>query len=757
MVESIQKYSILIVDDNPINLKLLFDILQQSGFRVCVAKSGKNALEKVQESLPDLILLDVMMPNLNGFETCRRLKSNPKTEEIPIIFLSALDEAINKIQGFAVGGVDYITKPFQIEEVLVRVKNQLALRAAKAEVCQLNLELEQRVRQRTAQLEAANQELEREIAERKQAEEALLKSEEQFRLTFELAPIGMAIQSLDGRFVRVNQSLCNTLGYTKSELLDKTWADVTHPDDLAVSHTLSQNLCQKEICDFPSEHRFLTKDGSVVYGTLQITLVRDSKGKPLHFISQFMDVTSCKQAQEQLIYSALHDALTNLPNRTLLMERLELALKRAKRDADYLFAVLFIDLDRFKVINDSLGHQVGDRLLVAMARKLETIVRSTDTVARLGGDEFIILLDPIQDINDPIQIAERLLKELTLPFDLEASRPVFTSASIGIALSSTNHQGGTELLRNADIAMYCAKENGKARFAVFDRAMYTQVLKQLQLENDLRQAIQRQEFQVYYQPIVSLNTGRLTGFEALIRWQHPVRGIVSPAEFIPIAEENGLIVPIGEWVLSSACQQMAVWQAQFSIATSLKISVNLSVKQLREPGFLKKIDLLLAQTGLQGQSLNLELTESMLMDNVEQLLSILSQLRARGIQLSIDDFGTGYSSLSYLQRFPVNHLKIDRSFVNCMGENGENQEIVETIVTLAQQFGMKAIAEGIETQQQLSQLKALTCEEAQGYFFSKPLARESAEALILANPKWIPTLLIPPVTTPETVECSDIA
>ena len=871
MVNYIQQDSILIVDDKPNNIKVLFDILDRSGFRVSVAKSGESALSKVQDALPSLILLDVMMPGIDGFDTCRSLKANPKTQEIPIIFLSALDEVVDKVKAFAAGGVDYITKPFQVEEVLARVQNQLALRAAKAEICKLNAELEQRVRQRTAQLSAANQELEREISERKkaekalaqekahlldaqqvahvgswefdmitqeirwsdetfrifglepgqpppnylenlrqqiyandqvrettvsqaialnkpyefefqiarpngetryvfakerpilnsegqvvrlfgtllditerkQAEEARSKSEEQFRLTFELAPIGMAIETLDGKFMRVNQSLCDTLGYTSLELLNQTWASVTYPDDLAVTLALNQKLCQEEISDFQIENRYLAKDGRLVYGILQVAPVRDFRGNLLHLISQFMDITDRKQAEEQLLYSALHDALTNLPNRTLLMERLDLALKRAKRAAnpvglrrettaaheDYLVAVLFIDLDRFKVINDSFGHQLGDQLLVAIARKLETIVRSTDTVARLGGDEFIILLDPIQDINDAIRFADRISGELRLPFDLEG-RKLFATASIGIALSSTDYDQGSDLLQNADIAMFRAKKKGKARYEVFDQVMYTQALEQLQLENDLRQAVVERQFQVYYQPIVSLNTGKLTGFEALVRWQHPVRGLVSPAEFIPMAEETGLIVPIGEWVLREAAQEMIDWQTKFSTLAPLKISVNLSVKQLKEPDFLEKIDSILAQTGLAGQSLQLELTESMLMDNVKQLIGILNQLRARAIQLSIDDFGTGYSSLSYLHRFPVNNLKIDRSFVSRIGDQGENRELVETIVTLAHQLGMEAIAEGVETQEQLNQLKALNCEQAQGYLFSKPLERESAEALI---------------------------
>lgn len=858
------KAKILIIDDTLDNLKFLYAMLTEQGYEVRQAINGSMALMGAQAEPPDLILLDIKMPGMDGYQVCQKLKEIEQTRDIPVIFISALDEVWDKVRAFQVGGVDYITKPLQLEEVLARIEHQLALQSAKTEIYQLNAKLEQRVRERTAQLEAANQELEREIAERKQvekalarekahlvaaqqvahvgsweydaiaqeirwsdetfrifgldpreppptyseylqqqiyeddralwettvnqaiaqgnpyefevrivrpegeirwifikgqpilnsdnrvfklfgtvlditerkqAEEALSKSEEQFRLTFELAPIGMAIKSLDGRFVSVNQALCDILGYTSQELLHQTWADVSHPEDLGVALSLHQKLYRGEIPNFKIENRYLTKDGKVVYGILKVALVRDPTGKPLHLIGQFMDVTDRKRTEEQLRYDALHDSLTGLANRVLLMERVEQSLRRTQRYPNYLFAVLFIDLDRFKVVNDSLGHLVGDRLLIAIARKLETIVRSTDTVSRLGGDEFIILLDEIKDINDAIRIAERISAKLRSPFRLEG-REVFTAASIGIALSSTDYYQASDLLRDADIAMYRAKAKGKARYEVFDRLMYAQALKQLQVENDLRQALERSEFLVYYQPIVSLLTGRLTGFEVLVRWQHPSRGLVSPAEFIPVAEETGLIVSLGEWVLHSACQQMSAWQTKFPAAMPLKISVNLSGKQLRESDLLKKIDQILAQTALDGQTLKLELTESMLMDNAEAIIATLSQLRARKIQLSIDDFGTGYSSLSYLYRFPVNTLKIDRSFVSRIGEKGENLEIVKTIITLAHQLGLEAIAEGVETPQQLSQLKALTCEEAQGYFFSQPLDWESAEALIAADLHW---------------------
>ena len=411
------------------------------------------------------------------------------------------------------------------------------------------------------------------------------------------------------------------------------------------------------------------------------------------------------------------------------MQCLEASLRRVQRETDYLFAVLFIDLDRFKVINDSLGHQVGDQLLVAITHKFASIVRASDTVARLGGDEFVILLDPIKNISDAIRIAERINKELEAPLELE-NRQVFTTASIGITLSSTNYHQGSDLLRDADIAMYRAKAKGKARYELFDRKMYDQALVRLQLEHDLYKALENQEFQVYYQAIVSLKTDKIAGFEALIRWRHPQQGWISPAKFLPIAEETGLILPIGEWILHSACQQMAQWQIRFPIASDLKMSVNLSVKQLKEPSFLAKVDLILTQTSLEGKNLILEITESMLMENLDELRDILWQLKEREINLSIDDFGTGYSSLSYLHRLPINNLKIDRSFINSMGEQRDSQNIVQTIINLARQLDMTTIAEGIESLEQLNKLKVLQCDKAQGFLFSKPLPANAAEKLL---------------------------
>ncbi|MHC0065441.1 bifunctional diguanylate cyclase/phosphodiesterase [Nostoc sp. UIC 10890] len=448
------------------------------------------------------------------------------------------------------------------------------------------------------------------------------------------------------------------------------------------------------------------------------------------------EINERKQAEEQLRHNAFHDALTGLPNRAFFIERLKNTLQRAKQQENYLFAVLFLDLDRFKVINDSLGHLKGDQFLIAIANRLEVCVRSTDTAARLGGDEFTILLDEIQSLSDAIKVAERIQQELTLPLELDGQE-VFTTASIGIALSSTvDYDQPENLLRDADTAMYRAKVLGKARYEVFNPEMYTNALVRLQLENDLRRAIERHEFQLYYQPIVSLTNGRILGFEALLRWQHPERGLICPTDFIPLAEETGLIVKIGYWALHEACCQMQNWRLSHRINSLEKISVNLSVKQFSQPDLIEQIGQILHSTGLDAGSLMLEITESAILENGDEANAALSELRKMGIELSIDDFGTGYSSLGRLHNFPISVLKIDRSFVSPTDGNGKNLEIIETIITLAHKLGMDVTAEGVETKEQLAFLRNLNCECGQGYFFSRPLDNAAAVELILKNPQW---------------------
>ena len=445
------------------------------------------------------------------------------------------------------------------------------------------------------------------------------------------------------------------------------------------------------------------------------------------------DIIKRQQAQEQLLHNSLHDWLTGLPNQRLFLERVQQAIERNKQQNKYLFAVLFLDLDRFKVVNDSLGHLLGNQLLIKISQRLKLVLRVGDIVARFGGDEFTILIEEIEGISTAIEVAEQIKKVLASPFQLN-EHWVFTNASIGIALSKADYEQAAHILRDADVAMYRAKSLGKARYEVFDRKMHEGASLLLELETALRNALFKQEeFRLDYQPIISLATGKIIGFEALIRWHHPKRGLISPQDFIPLAEETGMIVSIGQWVLYEACHQMHKWHKQFPSSLALTISVNFSGKQITQPDVFEQVKHILEKTGLKPCSLKLEITETFLMHNFELATTVLSQLAALNVEMHMDDFGTGYSSLNYLHRLPIKTLKIDRSFVSNIGSRGENLEIVRAIVTLAHNLNMFVIAEGIETVEQLAQLKALQCDYGQGYFFLPAMKSAEVEKLLAAN------------------------
>jgi len=572
--------------------------------------------------------------------------------------------------------------------------------------------------------------IEIDLTARQQRETVLRESEERYVLAMQATNDGIWDWNLKTNAIYFSSRWKSMLNYSDNEMnsLDE-WFCCIHPGDVERIKIEMLNHLSELNSKFESEYRILCKGKTYRWMLSRGIIIRDASGEPYRIVGTQSDITNRKVTEEQLLHDALHDALTGLPNRVLFMDRLSHAISLAKRRRNYLFAVLFFDLDRFKLINDSLGHEVGDRLLIAIARRLEKYLRVGDTVARLGGDEFTILLEDIKDENVAINIANRLQEELTRSFNLSGNE-VFTSASIGITLSTFNYERPEDLLRDADIAMYRAKATGKARYEVFNTTMHTGATALLQLETDLRRGLERQEFQLYYQPIVALKTSEITGFEALIRWQHPQRGLVSPAEFIPVAEETGLIVPIGWWVLREACRQLSAWKIQFPEYQSLVMSINLSAKQFTQSNLVEEITKILRETEVPANSLKLEITESVIMDNAEIATTMLLQLQSLGIRLSIDDFGTGYSSLAYLYRFPTHTLKIDRSFINKIDIDSEQFEIVRTIVTLAANLGMDVVAEGVETLKHLAQLKALNCGSGQGYLFSKPVDSQTAAKLL---------------------------
>ncbi|MBE9502572.1 MAG: EAL domain-containing protein [Proteobacteria bacterium] len=596
---------------------------------------------------------------------------------------------------------------------------------------------------RSHSIEEQNVELENEIQERKRVEEALIESQERFNLAVQGAQGGIWDWHLKDDKVFYSSRWKTMLGYEEKEIGDQpeSWFDLVHVDDLKAFRARIDEHLEGVLPYLEHTYRIRKKDGSYRWVLCRGLAVRDAEKKAYRIAGSQLDVTEHKEAEDKLLYDTMHDSLTELPNRAQLMTRLEIAILRAKRSPDYLFAVMFLDLDHFKLINDSLGHLAGDKMLKEAASRLSSSVRSSDMatrsknefLARLGGDEFTILCEELHDASNALMIAERIQSSLTKPFIIEGQE-ITTSVSIGIAFSKTGYSKAEDILRDADSAMYSAKKAGRARYAIFDEKLHKEAIKQLTLRNDLRRSIENEDFVLNYQPIVNLKSGDITGFEALVRWRHPEKGLIPPNDFIPAAEETGLIVPLGEWVLREACRQMHLWNSQPTTETPKYVSVNLASKQFSATDVAELTKSILEETGMSPQHLKLEITESEIMENPQAVSETLLKLKEMGVHLFLDDFGTGYSSLSYLHKFPIDVLKVDRSFVNRIDEKGEATDMVTSIAFLSQNIGLKTVAEGIETKEQLAVLRELSFDYGQGYLFSKPLPANEVESFLNAGP-----------------------
>jgi diguanylate cyclase (GGDEF)-like protein/PAS domain S-box-containing protein len=683
--------SLLIVDDNSEDRQLMVRSLTKRGFKSVTAHDGQSALDWIDAHSVDLVLLEMEMPDMNGLKFLEIIRKSYTPARLPVIVMASKSGSQEMVNVLAAGANDYVIKPINFPVVLARIQTQLS---------------------------------------RRHAEEALRESEERYALAALGANDGLWDWDLLTNKANFSPRWKSMLGWEEHEISDEPdeWFRRVHPDDLDRVQSGIISHLEEQTAHYEDEYRMLHRNGNYLWMLGRGLAVRNDNGKAYRMAGSQTDISKGKVV----------DVLTGLPNRILFMDRLTRCFERARRRSDKTLALIFLDLDSFKLINDSFGHMIGDQLLVAISGRLENAVRSGDsisrfgrnnTIARLGGDEFTILLEELSSPHDAPRVADRIAHDLSLPFRI-GSQEFFPTASMGIAIYNSSYENPEELLRDADTAMYSAKELGKGRYEIFDSNMRANALARLQLENELKRAITLKEFENYYQVIVSLKTGRIHGFEALVRWKNPAGGLIPPTEFISVAEESGLIVPLGRWVLESACQQMRIWQARFEEESQLIISVNLSSRHFSQTNLVQYCRSVLRETQLSHSSLNLEVTESAMMTNTDTTIQLMNELKSLGIKITLDDFGTGYSSLSHLHRFPFDSLKIDSSFVSRINEE---DEFVRTILSLGRNLGLRVIAEGVETSEQAEKLRELGCEYAQGYYFSVPVNAQEATDLIAAN------------------------
>jgi diguanylate cyclase (GGDEF)-like protein/PAS domain S-box-containing protein len=690
----------LVVDDDELVRMIVREALEQSGLEVCEAASGVQGLELFADSRPDIVVLDVMMPGLDGFATCAKLRGSVGGSRVPILIMTGLDDAESIAHAYDQGATDFITKP--LNPVILSHRVRYMLRGS-------------------------------------HTLDALLKSEARLGLAQRIAKIGNWEWRPDTNQFTASAELCRLMGIRSQDFAGTfdAFIQLVHAEDRhRVNEALKRILSKRVPCDI--DHRLVLPNGVDFTVNLQAEAVFDDQMKALSIVGTAQDITDRKQSEREIHRLAYFDSLTGLPNRILFKDRVTQALSHARRYGTTL-ATLFLDLDRFKVINDTLGHNIGDLLLKSVADRLAESVRHSDSVcrsvgkeenhslARLGGDEFTVLLTNLRDVQDAGKVARRIVESLAQSFSIEG-REIFVTASVGIAIFPVDGDSVDALLKNADSAMYHAKEQGRNNFQFYSNTLNAVANERLILEGELRHAVEREEFVVYYQPQIDLRTNGIIGAEALVRWQHPERGLLPPAVFLAAAMDTGLIRAIDEWVLRTACRQNQSWQQRGKMP--VRISVNVSNSLFHGNTLLSVVEEALSQTGLAPACLELELTESIAMRNVDASIVMLTTLKAMGVQLSIDDFGTGYSSLSYLQRLPIDVVKIDQSFIEEILTQGGPVPIVRAIIAMAHSLKLLVLAEGVEQEAQRTLLLEQGCDQAQGYFFGRPMPADAFVSLL---------------------------
>jgi len=694
--------TILIVDDEPANRRLLEALLRPEGYQTLAAANGEAALAMAVARAPDLILLDVMMPGIDGYEVARRLKADPATSPIPIIMVTAQADRQAHLSGLNAGADEFLTKPVERAELWLRVRNLLRLKSFGDFLIDHNAILERQVRARSADLL-------------------------RFRMAMDAtADAIMLVERLSMRFIEVNATACEMLGYARAELLQLGPANISSSTSAELAQAYDAIIAGKTRMAF-SETVIWHRDGSPLQ--VEVRCHVHGSGADAILVGVVRDISERKRAEQRLHKLAHYDVLTGLPNRMLFCDTLKRTLEQAA-GSDWPVAVMFIDLDHFKNVNDTLGHAIGDDLLGQFGNRLARCVRVRDTVGRLGGDEFALILPMQEGQPGAALVANKIREALRAPFDLQGHE-VTVSASIGITMYPEDALDPGTLIKFADTAMYRAKQAGRDTYRFFTAQMNAEVLARLELETALRKAVENGEFLLHYQPKVQLNSGRVVGLEALLRWQRPGHGLVSPQHFIALLEETGLIVRVGAWVIASACRQIALWMA--GPIGPMQISVNVSGRQFTDGALDADVLRALGEHGIGADLLELELTESSLMANTERTMGILRNLKRRGVQVSIDDFGTGYSSLAYLRRFPIDKLKIDIAFVRDLTTNPDDAAIALAIIGMAHSLKLEVIAEGVETAPQLAYLQGHSCDQIQGHYFSRPLPVAEMEQLLLAE------------------------